>query len=1028
MNLSAPFIKRPVGTSLLAGALFLLGAVAYYFLPVASLPAIDFPIISISAMRPGADPETMAASVAAPLERRLAGIAGLNELTSTNSLGSSQIIAQFDISRNLDSAARDVQAAINAAIPDLPTDLPMAPTLKKASQSGMPVLVLALTSDTLPTSAIFDATDTVIAQRIAQVPGVAEARVTGAEQPAIRIQVDSARLVAMGLSVDTVANALMTANAHSATGVLSGETQEITLSTTDQLTTPEDYRNIVIATHAGAVVKLGDVAKVARGVRNRMSAGWFNGKPAVLIIVTKQPNANVIETVDHIKSMLPMMQQWIPAGIKINILSDRTQTIRASIHDIQSTLLISVLLVMMVVFAFLRRETPVIAAGITVPLSLVGTCAAMWAAGFSIDNLSLMALTISVGFVVDDAIVMIENIESCREQGMSRMNAALVGAKQIAFTVFSISLSLVAVFIPLLFMEGVMGKLLREFSLTLTFAIVISMIVSLTVTPMICAWLPDFNFRNRSGFDHFIEKSLDRICDLYARSLRPVVDHPWKTLAVVILTIIATVELYKTIPKGNLPQDDIGLINGTTEAAPDVSFAEMSRLQRSASDTLMLDPDVADVGSFIGATGLTSSQNQGRLFVSLKPAGERKSNSREVIARLRPEFAKIAGLSVFMQPSQDLRNGGRTSKAQYQFTLSDASIEELEEWRGKIIEKLKQLPQLADVTSDKERGGLRASVIIDRNAASRMNVQIASIDAALNSAFGQRQDTIIFTQRNQYRVIFETPISRQRDIRDLAGLYVSSTNGAQVPLTALAKIERGYMPLVVNHQGVLPAITISYNLAPGATLDGATKAIEATIEEMNLPGGLHTAFVGDAADFRKVAAGMATLILAALLAVYIILGILYESLIHPITIISTLPSAGLGALLSLEAFGAEFTVIAFIGILLLIGIVKKNGIMLVDFALQAEREEGLSVHDAALAAARERFRPILMTTLAAIFGAIPLAFATGIGAELRRPLGITIIGGLLLSQILTLYTTPVIYLLMSKLQRKHKLKLTPRIQ
>ena len=1020
MNLSEPFIRRPVGTSLLAAALFIIGTVAYFFLPVASLPAIDFPIISISALRPGADPETMAASVAAPLERRLAGIAGLNELTSTNSLGSTQIIAQFDISRNLDSAARDVQAAINAAIPDLPLDLPMAPTYKKASQSSMPVLVLALTSDSLPTSTIFDATDTIIAQRISQVPGVAETRVTGAEQPAIRIQVDSARLAAMGLGVDAVANALTTANAHSAVGVLAGATQEITISTTDQLSTAQDYRNIVIASRAGAIVKLGDIAKVELGVRNRMSAGWFNGKPAVLIIVTKQPNANVIETVDHIKALMPQMQQWIPAGIKINVLSDRTQTIRASIHDIQFTLAISVLLVMIVVFIFLRKATPVIAAGITVPLSLIGTCAAMWAAGFSIDNLSLMALTISVGFVVDDAIVMIENIESAREQGLNRMSAALQGSKQIAFTVFSISLSLIAVFIPLLFMEGVMGKLLREFSMTLTFAIVISMVVSLTVTPMICAWLPHFKHSKRSRFDALIEDSLDYIVNLYTRSLRPVVDHPWMTLIVVLATVAATIQLYRTIPKGNLPQDDIGLINGTTEAAADVSFAEMSRLQRSASDTLLLDPDVADVGSFIGATGLTSSQNQGRLFVALKPASQRKSNSREVIARLRPEFAKIAGLSVFMQPSQDLRNGGRTSKAQYQFTLSDASIEELEEWRGKIVAHLKNLPELADVTSDKELGGLRAAVVIDRNAASRMNVPISSIDAALNSAFGQRQDTIVYTQRNQYRVIFETPISRQRDIRDLAGIYVSAATGAQVPLTALARIERGYMPLVVNHQGVLPAITISYNIAPGATLDAATKAIEKSIEEMNLPAGLHAGFAGDAADFRKVAAGMATLILAALLAVYIILGILYESLIHPLTIISTLPSAGLGALLSLEAFGAEFTVIAFIGILLLIGIVKKNGIMLVDFALQSEREHGLSAHDAALEAARERFRPILMTTLAAIFGALPLAFATGIGAELRRPLGITIIGGLILSQALTLYTTPVIYLLMGKFQRKKK--------
>lgn len=1026
MNVSAPFIKRPVGTTLLAAALFMLGAVAYFFLPVASLPAVDFPVISVSAIRPGADPATMAASVAAPLERRLASIAGLSELTSTNSLGATQIIATFDINRNLDSAARDVQAAINAAITDLPADMPMTPVFRKASQTGMPVLVLALTSDTLPTSAIFDATDSVIAQRISQVAGVAEARIAGAEQPAIQIQVDSARLASMGLGVDTVANALRTANVHSAVGALGGAAHEITLATTDQLSTPEDYRGIVIAARDGAVVKLGDVAKVERGVRNRKAAGWFNGKPAVLVIVTKQANANVIETVDRIKTLLPQLQRWIPKGIDISILSDRTQTIRASIGDIQRTLTISICLVMMVVYVFLRRAAPVIAAGVTVPLSLAGACAAMWAAGFSIDNLSLMALTISVGFVVDDAIVMIENIESHIERGMNRIDAALLGAKQISFTVVSISLSLIAVFIPLLFMEGVMGRLLREFSFTLTYAIIISTIVSLTVTPMVCAHLPARRRKTPTWLDRLIEGGLDKLVSLYARSLRPVVDHPWISLVVIVATVAWTVHLYQSIPKGNLPQDDIGLINGSTEASADVSFTEMARLQMLASDVLLADPDVANVGSFIGATNLTASTNQGRLFVALKPANERSATSVQVIARLRREFAKIAGLSVFMVPSQDLRAGGRQSKSQYQFTLSDASLEELEEWTRKVIERLKTLPELVDVTADREQGGLKADVVIDRNAAARLNVSISAIDAALNSAFGQRQDTIIYTQRNQYRVIFETPPSRQRDIRDLAGVYVSTANGTQVPLMAVAHIKRGSMPLVVHHQGVSPAITISYNVAPGAHLDTATKAIEKAVADMNLPGGLHANFAGDAADFRKVAAGLATLILAALLAVYIILGILYESLVHPITIISTLPSAGLGALLALELFGVEFTVIAFIGILLLIGIVKKNGIMLVDFALQGEREGGLSIHDAALAAAKDRFRPILMTTLAAMFGALPLAFATGIGAEMRRPLGITIVGGLLLSQALTLYTTPVIYLLMSKLRRKQPSSARPK--
>jgi hydrophobe/amphiphile efflux-1 (HAE1) family protein len=1018
VNISAPFIERPVGTTLLALALFLTGAVAYFFLPVASLPAVDFPIIGVGAARPGADPATMAASVAAPLERRLTGISGVSEITSSSTLGSTRIVIQFDLNRNIDAAARDVQAALNAAATDLPSDLPLLPVFRKASQNAMPVLVLALTSDVLPTSAIFDATDSIIAQRISQVAGVAEVRIAGAEQPAIRIQVDPTRAAAMGLSVDKIANAVTRANVLAPVGAFDGAFAGSSIATNDQLSAPEDYRNIVVASSNGAIVKLGDIAIVERSVRNRLAAGWFNGKPAVLVIVTKQANANVIETVDQIKELLPELQKWIPSGVDISILSDRTQTIRSSVHDVQRTLFISICLVMAVVFLFLRRATPMIAAGITVPLSLVGACAAMWVAGFSIDNLSLMALIIAVGFVVDDAIVMIENIESNKERGMGRLQAALLGAKQIGFTVFAISLSLIAVFVPLLFMEGVMGRLLREFSFTLVFAIVISTIVSLTVTPMICARLGSGASKKHSRLDRVFEAALSKIIELYARSLRPVVDHPWATLIVIIVTMVWTAHLYQSIPKGNLPQDDIGLINGTTEASPDVSFAEMVRLQKRATDILAADPDVANIGSFIGAANLTSSSNQGRLFVSLKPAGERKSTSFEVIARLRRQFARIAGLSVFMAPSQDLRAGGRQSKAQYQFTLSDSSLPELEEWLPKVFDRVKALPELADVSTDRQQGGLKANVIIDRNAASRLGVAIQSIDAALNSAFGQRQDSLVYTQRNQYRVIVEVPLSRQRDPSDLSGIYVTSARGVQVPLTAVAHVERQSTPLVVNHQGVVPAITITYNVAPGSTLDAATTAIQRTVDEMGLPGGLHANFAGDAADFRKVAAGMATLILAALLSVYIILGILYESLVHPITIISTLPSAGLGALLSLEIAGAQFTVIAFIGILLLIGIVKKNGIMLVDFALHAERDRGLSVHDAALAAAKERFRPIVMTTLAAIFGALPLAFATGIGAELRRPLGITIVGGLILSQILTLYTTPVIYLLMSKLQRR----------
>ena len=1018
MNISAPFIRRPVGASLLAAALFMVGAVAYFFLPVASLPAIDFPAIGVIAARPGADPATMAATVAAPLERRLAGISGVTELTSVSSLGQTQIVAQFDLARSIDSAARDVQAAINAAATDLPADLPILPTFRKASQATVPSIVLALTSQTLPTSVIFDAADTVIAQRISQVPGVAEVRVAGAEQPAIRVQADPARLAAMGMSMDQVANAIASANVLSPLGALNGDRLGRTLGATDQLSSPPEFRAIVVAAANGAVVKLGDIATVERSVRNRLAAGWFNGKPAVLIIVTRQPNANVIAMVDQVKALLPELQKWIPSGVEISVLSDRTQSIRASVSEIQNTLLVSIALVMAVVFVFLRRATPVFAAAVTVPLSLVGSCAAMWLAGFSIDNLSLMALTIAVGFVIDDAIVMIETIETNVERGMGRLEAALVGARQIGFTVVSISLSLIAVFIPLLLMEGIFGRLLREFAFTLTFAIVISTIVSLTVTPMICAQLPSPKRDAPSRFDRLVEGALTRLVGLYAKSLRPVVDHPWAALVAIVLTIGWTVHLYGSIPKGNLPQDDIGLLNGATEASADISFTDMVALQKKAAAIAAADPDVVNVGSFVGASNMSMSGNQGRLFLALKPANERKASSFDVLARLRKEFAKIAGLSVFMAPSQDLRSGGRQSKAQFQFTITATSVDDLEEWAPKLLARLRRLPELADVGADRQQGALKAKVVIDRTAASRMGVPIQSIDAALNSAFGQRQDSIIYTQRNQYRVIVEAPLSRQRDPRDLSGLYVSASDGTKVPLTAVARIERGTMPLVVNHQGVLPAATITFNIAPGHTLDAAAKAILAATDEMQLPNGVQAEFAGDAKDFRKLSSGMAWLILASLLAVYIILGVLYESLAHPVTIISTLPSAGLGALLALEAFDTEFTLIAFIGILLLIGIVKKNGIMLVDFALHAEREKGFSVRDAALEAAVERFRPILMTTLAAMLGALPLAFADGIGAELRRPLGVTIVGGLLLSQMLTLYTTPVIYLLMSKLERR----------
>ena len=1020
MSISEPFIRRPVATTLMAIGLLLAGIVAYVLLPVASLPAFDLPTIRISASRPGADPATMAASVAAPLERRLSEISGVSELTSTSTLGSSAITIQFDIARNVDNAARDVQAAINAAATDLPTDLPSQPVFRKTNPAAAPVLILAMTSDNVSTAAMYDAADTLIAQRLSQVTGVAEVNVSGAEQPAIRVRIDTARLAATGIGVDVVANAIIANNTQSALGGWNGETQGGTFGANDQLMTPEDYRNIMIPTASGQPIRITDVATIDRGVRNRFAAGWFNKKPAVLLFVTKQPDANVIDTVDRVKALIPHLQTLIPAGIDISVLSDRTVTIRASVLEIQRTLLISITLVMAVVFVFLRRAAATIAAGVTVPLSLAGTCALMWVAGFSLDNLSLMAIIISVGFVIDDAIVMIENVHRLIEEGRRPLVAAIEGARQIGFTVISISLSLVAAFIPLIFLPGIGGKLFREFSMTLVFAIAVSTLVSLTVTPMICGrFMRSEAGRKPSRFDRVVEGTLSWVTSGYARSLNGVLRHSWITLVVMALTIGLTVHMFRTIPKGYFPQDDTGLVFGFTEASPDISFGAMSKLQQTVEAVVLSDPDVASTASSIGGSGPGGSTvNQGRMFIALKPEGVRSGSSQQFIARMRRTMARVPGITLFMFPVQDLRAGGRQSKAQYQFTLWDPSLSELDEWLPKIVERLKKVPELADVTTDREKGGLKASVVIDRDAASRLGVAIQAIDTALNDAFGQRQASIIRTQRNQYRVVVETFTHRQRDPDDFAGLYVPGANGMQVPLTAVARIERGAMALVVNHQGSFPAATVSFNVAEGSTLDAATQAVETAVAEMNPPDGLRTEFAGDAKDFQSNNRSQLWLIVVAIVAVYLILGILYESLLHPITIISTLPSAGLGALVALELFGAELTLIAFIGIILLIGIVKKNGIMLVDFAIAAERIRGLTPAEAAREAAVERFRPIMMTTLAALFGALPLAIATGAGAELRRPLGITIVGGLVLSQILTLYTTPVIYLMMANLSAR----------
>jgi multidrug efflux pump len=1018
-GISEPFIRRPAGTTLLAFGLFLVGLVAYHFLPVASMPTIEYPTISVTANRPGADPETMAATVAAPLERRLGEIAGVTELTSRSSLGSTRITVQFDLNRSIDRAARDVQAALNAALTDLPGDLPSRPSFRKSNPAATPIMILALTSKTVLPSALYDAADTVIAQRLSQVEGVAEVSVNGAEQPAIRIRVNPIALASMGLSMEDVRTAIANANAVGPIGVLDGNERAITIGSNDQLRTAPDYDPIVVRSANGTVVRLSAVASIEPGVRNSRAAGWYNGQPSVLLVISKQADANVIETVDRIYELLPEIKRWISPGIEISVLSDRTKTIRASVLDMQLTLIATIILVMLVVFVFLRRAAATIAAGVTVPLSLAGTCAMMWVAGFSIDNLSLMALAVSVGFVVDDAIVMIENCFRNLEKGMPPFRAAVEGAQQIGFTVIAISVSLVAAFIPLLFMSGVVGRLFREFSLTLAFAIAVSTAVSLTVTPMICAHFvkrppsPDATW-----FDRLVERGLSWMVRGYARSLAVVLNYRALTLLVMAATIAITAMLYVRTPKGYFPQDDSGLIWGGTRASTEVSFQTMYELQQRAEAIVRADPAVAGVGSSIGTSGYSASVNRGALFISLKPLSERKVTAQQVAARLRARAANIPGLNVFFYPMQDVRVGGRSADSTYQYTLWDADYAELLAWAPRVYDAIKAVPGLVDVSTDREQGGLQVNVAIDRVAASRLGVRVQDVANALNNAYSQRQVSTLYTQRNQYRVILEIDPQYQRDPTDLARIYVSGANNTQVPLTAVTKINRGLSPLVVNHQGQFPAITISFSLDEDTTIQEATQRIDRAVAELHLPDSLHAEYAGDARSYRLSIGAQPLLIIAALIAVYIVLGVLYESLAHPVTIISTLPSAGLGALLALQLFNTELSLIAFIGIILLIGIVKKNGIMMVDFALEGERKRGLSPERAIFEACLERFRPIMMTTLAALLGAIPLVVATGPGAELRRPLGITIVGGLLVSQMLTLYTTPVIYLLLDKLHRR----------
>jgi multidrug efflux pump len=1021
-SISEPFIRRPVGTTLLALGLFLLGLVAYEFLPVASIPNVDFPMIRVFATRPGADPSIMASTVAAPLERRLGEIAGLDQITSTSSLSTTSIQLQFAIGRDVDRAARDVQAAINASLADLPSDLPTLPGFRKANPAAAPVFVLALTSKTISSSAVYDVADTVIAQRISQVPGVGQVTVSGADQPAVRIALNPVALSNAGIATDDVRTAIVNANPLGPVGIFNGARQSETLSINRQMRTAAEFRDIVIKSANGSFVRLSDVAEVTDATRNARSIAWFNKQPAVLIQITKQGDANVIDTVDRVKALLPELKQWIPAGVEISILTDRTGTVRASVQDMQLTLAATAFLVMLVVFVFLRRITPTIAAGVSVPLALAGTCAGMWLAGFSIDNLSLMALAISVGFVVDDAIVMIENMYRNLEHGMRPFQAALEGARQIGFTVLSISLSLIAAFTPLIFMDGLVGRLLREFSLTLTFAIVVSTVVSLTITPMICAhYIRQATSSDATRFDRIIEGSLSRIVAFYARTLRVVLGFPILTLMVFFATIALTVTLYIKIPKGFFPTDDSGFVIGATRASADISFQSMLGLQQRLADIVMVDPAVASVGSILGGGGGPGGggANRGVMFISLKPAAERGGlTTEQAIDRMRKNLGIVPGIRLFMFAAQDIRGGGRQSDSNYQYTLSSADLDLLQKWEPLVAKRMETVDGITDVSSDRDPGGLQLTLLIDRKAASSLGVKVQDIDNALNNAFSQRQISTIYTQRNQYQVVLEIDPRFQNDPSDLDRIFVAGANGAQIPLSAVVHYRRDLAALAVAHTQSFPSTTVSFNVLPGVPLEVATNNIQRAVDELHMPEGIRGSFDGSAGDFTKASGRQGLLILAALVAMYIVLGVLYESLAHPLTIISTLPSAGLGALLALQVTNTPLTIIAFVGIILLIGIVKKNGIMIVDFALEAERHRGMSSAEAIFEACSARFRPILMTTMAALFAGIPLVIATGPGTELRRPLGITIIGGLLVSQILTLYTTPVIYLLIDRMRRR----------
>jgi multidrug efflux pump len=1027
MNISAPFIKRPIGTTLLTIALLLSGILAFQFLPVAPLPQVEFPVISVSAGLPGASPETMASSVATPLERQFGRISGVNQMTSSSQLGSTNIVLQFDLNRNIDAAARDVQAAINAARGQLPANLPSNPNYRKVNPADAPILILSLTSDTIRLPSIYDAANSILAQKLAQVAGVGQVIVGGGANPAVRAELNPMLLNKLGVSTQQVATALSNANANKPKGQVAGPNEAWTVDANDQLLKADEYRPLIVAYNQNGVVRLGDVADVQDSVedlRNAGIAGISSGNPnakskrAVLLIIFRQPGANIISTVDNIRTLMPELRSSISPAINVDVVMDRTLTVRASVRDIEITLMISVVLVVLVVFVFLRNFRSTIIPSIAVPLSLVGTFGVMYLLGYSLDNLSLMALAISTGFVVDDAIVVLENINRHLEEGIPPVRAAFMGAREIGFTVLSMSVSLVAVFIPILMMGGIVGRLFREFAVTLSAAIAVSLMVSLTTTPTMCAkLLRPINSEKHGRLYRASENAFDRLLKGYSAGLRWVLRHQMLMLLLTIGTACLSVYLYIIVPKGFFPQQDTGRLGGSIQAEQDISFQAIRDKMNSFVDIIMKDPAVDTVTAFVGGGG---TANTGRMFIMLKPLDKRKIGADKVIGRLRGKLAHVAGATLYLQSAQDLQIGGRLGNAQYQYTLQSENLNDLNQWAPKVLAKLRKLSQLKDVNTDQQNRGLEARLVIDRDTAARLGIQPAAIDAALYQAFGQSQVSTIYEQLNQYHVVMEVDPRYQQSPDALQTIYVPSKSGTQVPLSTFTHYEPSNTPLAVNHQGQFPSVTFSFNLTEGVSLGEATQVIQQANREINLPTSIHPSFQGTAAAFQDSLANEPILILAALLTVYIVLGILYESYIHPITILSTLPSAGVGALLALLLTHNDLNVIGLIGVLLLIGIVKKNAIMMIDFALETERAGGKSPEDAIYQACVLRFRPIMMTTAAALLAGLPLALGQGTGSELRRPLGITIVGGLIVSQMLTLFTTPVIYLYLDRLQLRIK--------